>query len=148
MPLAHRSFRSARSSAACFRRFLCGFLEGVHAVLFRGLAHIRLLHRSVGEIDRRVQKPADAQVILTDSESPYRPGLERPAGDYRMVVGRAVYEDFRANCRNCASRWDGKTAPVDVLDSPGVGRPVSALQDTETLSDKDRIRSAPSDQRH
>ena len=38
--------------------------------------------------------PADAQVILPDIESPYRPGLALPAGEYRVVVRRAGYEAF------------------------------------------------------
>ena len=39
-------------------------------------------------------EPADAQVSLPDIESPYRPGLELPAGEYRVVVRRAGYEAF------------------------------------------------------
>ena len=43
--------------------------------------------------------PADAQVILPGTESPYRPGLELPAGVYRVVVRRAGYEEFEDTLR-------------------------------------------------
>ncbi len=44
-------------------------------------------------------EPADARIILPDIEPRYRPGLELPAGEYRVVVRRAGYEEFEGTVR-------------------------------------------------
>ena len=49
-------------------------------------------------------EPADAQVSLPDIESPYRPGLALPAGEYRVVVRREGYEAFDDTLRIEAGR--------------------------------------------
>ena len=43
--------------------------------------------------------PEDAQVMLPDIESSYRPGLALPAGEYRVVVRREGYETFEDTLR-------------------------------------------------
>ena len=48
--------------------------------------------------------PADAQVMLPDIESPYRSGLALPAGEYRVVVRQAGYEEFEGTVRIEAGR--------------------------------------------
>ena len=48
--------------------------------------------------------PADAQVILPDIESPYRPGMALAAGSYRVVVRQAGYEEFAGTLRIEAGR--------------------------------------------
>ena len=49
-------------------------------------------------------EPRDAQVMLPDIESSYRPGLELPAGEYRVVVRREGYEAFEDTLRIEAGR--------------------------------------------
>ena len=49
-------------------------------------------------------EPRDAQVMLPDIESPYRPGLELPAGEYRVVVRREGYGEFNGTLRIDAGR--------------------------------------------
>ena len=49
-------------------------------------------------------EPRDAQVMLPDIESSYRPGLELPAGEYRVVVRREGYETFEDTLRIEAGR--------------------------------------------
>ena len=44
-------------------------------------------------------EPSDARVILPDIEPRYRPGLELPAGEYRVVVRQAGYEEFVGTVR-------------------------------------------------
>ena len=44
-------------------------------------------------------EPSDARVILPDIESGYRPGLELPAGEYRVEVRQAGYEEFVGTVR-------------------------------------------------
>ena len=44
-------------------------------------------------------EPSDARVILPDIEPRYRPGLEMPAGEYRVVVRQAGYEEFTGTVR-------------------------------------------------
>ena len=49
-------------------------------------------------------EPRDAQVMLPDIESSYRPGLALPAGEYRVVVRREGYEAFDDTLRIEAGR--------------------------------------------
>ena len=49
-------------------------------------------------------EPRDAQVMLPDIESSYRPELELPAGEYRVVVRREGYEAFEDTLRIEAGR--------------------------------------------
>ena len=44
-------------------------------------------------------EPSDARVILPDIEPRYRPGLELPAGEYRVEVRKAGYEEFIGTVR-------------------------------------------------
>ena len=44
-------------------------------------------------------EPADAQVTLPGVDSPYRPGLELPAGEYRVEVRQPGYEEFAGTVR-------------------------------------------------
>ena len=53
--------------------------------------------------------PADAQVSLPDIESPYRPGLALPAGEYRVVVRREGYEEFDDTLRIEAGQLTTRT---------------------------------------
>ena len=62
-------------------------------------------------------QPADAQVTLPDIESPYRPGLELPAGDYRVVVRRAGYEEFEDTLRIEAGRSTARA--IALVEKPG-----------------------------
>ena len=48
--------------------------------------------------------PEDAQVSLSDSRLPYRPGMALPAGSYRVVVRQAGYEEFAGTVRIEAGR--------------------------------------------
>ena len=62
-------------------------------------------------------EPADAQVSLPDSESPYRPGMELPAGEYRVVVRRAGYEEVAETVRIEAGRRTTRT--IALIEKPG-----------------------------
>ena len=44
-------------------------------------------------------EPADAQVTLPGVDSPYRPGIELPAGEYPVVVRKSGYEEFTGTVR-------------------------------------------------
>ena len=44
-------------------------------------------------------EPADARVTLPGIDSPYRPGIELPAGEYRVMVRREGYEEFTGTVR-------------------------------------------------
>ena len=43
--------------------------------------------------------PSDAQVTLPGVDSPYRPGLPLPAGEYQVIVRQAGYEEFVGTVR-------------------------------------------------
>ena len=61
--------------------------------------------------------PADAQVILPDIESPYRPGMALAAGSYRVVVRQAGYEEFAGTLRIEAGRRT--TRAITLAEEPG-----------------------------
>ena len=61
--------------------------------------------------------PADAQVILPDIQTTYRPGMALPAGDYRVVVRRAGYEEFADTLRIEADRRT--TRAIVLTEKPG-----------------------------
>ena len=61
--------------------------------------------------------PADAQVILPDIESPYRPGMALAAGSYRVVVRQAGYEEFAGTLRIEADRRTTRT--ITLAEEPG-----------------------------
>ncbi len=61
--------------------------------------------------------PADAQVMLPDIESPYRPGMTLAAGSYRVVVRQAGYEEFVGTLRIEAGRRT--TRAITLVETPG-----------------------------
>ena len=62
-------------------------------------------------------EPADAQVTLPGVDSPYRPGIELPAGEYQVIVRQVGYEESVVTVRIEAGQLTSRR--IVLVEQPG-----------------------------